>query len=114
MRISDWSSDVCSSDLLDSPMAINATDLLHAHSDDHRLTHDECASICKIATYTRDVESSKAITASVFPKVVISDSGMATRTEERRVGKEWGSTGSCRGPTAQQTKNNRNNQKNNI
>src|SRR3546814_13751022 len=78
MRISDWSSDVCSSDLLDSPMAINATDLLHAHSDDHRLTHDECASICKIATYTRDVESSKAITASVFPKVVISASGMAT------------------------------------
>src|SRR3546814_13167476 len=78
MRISDWSSDVCSSDLLDSPMAINATDLLHAHSDDHRLTHDECTSISKIATYTRDVESSKAITASVFPKVVISASGMAT------------------------------------
>ncbi|MGC4411100.1 MBL fold metallo-hydrolase (plasmid) [Rhizobium rosettiformans] len=63
---------------LDSPMAINATDLLHAHSDDHRLTHDECTSICKIATYTRDVEGSKAITASVWPKVVISASGMAT------------------------------------
>ncbi len=63
---------------LDSPMAINATDLLHAHSDDHRLTHDECTAICEIATYTRDVEGSKAITASVWPKVVISASGMAT------------------------------------
>ncbi len=63
---------------LDSPMAINATDLLHAHSDDHRLTHDECTAVCGIATYTRDVEASKAITASVWPKVVISASGMAT------------------------------------
>ncbi|MCZ4348003.1 MBL fold metallo-hydrolase RNA specificity domain-containing protein [Devosia neptuniae] len=63
---------------LDSPMAIAATDLLHAHSDDHRLTHDECTAICEIATYTRDVEGSKAITASSWPKVVISASGMAT------------------------------------
>jgi metallo-beta-lactamase family protein len=63
---------------LDSPMAIDATDLLHAHSDDHRLSHDECAAICKIATYTRDVEDSEAITASAWPKVVISASGMAT------------------------------------
>ena len=63
---------------LDSPMAINATELLHAHSGDHRLTHDECTAVCEIATYTRDVEGSKAITASVWPKVVISASGMAT------------------------------------
>ncbi|WP_166016198.1 MBL fold metallo-hydrolase RNA specificity domain-containing protein [Chelativorans multitrophicus] len=63
---------------LDSPMAIDAPDLLHAHSGDHRLTHDECAAICKIATYTRDVEGSKAITASPWPKIVISASGMAT------------------------------------
>jgi metallo-beta-lactamase family protein len=63
---------------LDSPMAIDATDLLHAHSDDHRLTRDECTAICGIATYTRDVEASKAITASPYPKVVISASGMAT------------------------------------
>ncbi len=63
---------------LDSPMAINATDLLHAHRADHRLSPEECASICSIATYTRDVESSKAITSSPYPKVVISASGMAT------------------------------------
>lgn len=46
--------------------------------DDHRLTYDECTTICGIATYTRDVEGSKAITASPWPKVVISASGMAT------------------------------------
>lgn len=63
---------------LDSPMAIDSTDLLHAHSADHRLTHDECGAICKIATYTRDVEGSKKITASPWPKVIISASGMAT------------------------------------
>ncbi len=63
---------------LDSPMAINATDLLHAHRHDHRLTHKQCEEICAIATYTRDVEASKAITASPYPKVVISASGMAT------------------------------------
>lgn len=63
---------------LDSPMAINATDLLHAHRNDHRLTADECAAVCNIATYTRDVESSQAITASRWPKVVISASGMAS------------------------------------
>jgi|SRR5690625_1277904 len=63
---------------LDSPMAINATELLHAHPDDHRLTHEECFEICNIATYTRDVEGSKEITASAWPKVVISASGMAT------------------------------------
>ncbi|MFN3727540.1 MAG: MBL fold metallo-hydrolase RNA specificity domain-containing protein [Allosphingosinicella sp.] len=63
---------------LDSPMAISATDLLHAHRDDHRLSPEECDAICGIATYTRDVEGSKAITANPYPKVVISASGMAT------------------------------------
>jgi len=63
---------------LDSPMAISATDLLHIHRDDHRLTPEDCDTICRIATYTRDVEGSKAITSSSYPKVVISASGMAT------------------------------------
>lgn len=63
---------------LDSPMAISATDLLHAHRDDHRLPPEDCDTVCGIATYTRDVEGSKAITASSYPKVVISASGMAT------------------------------------
>lgn len=63
---------------LDSPMAINATALLHAHRDDHRLSPEVCDATCAIATYTRDVEDSKAITANTMPKVIISASGMAT------------------------------------
>ena len=63
---------------LDSPMAINATDLLHANLDDHRLTPEECNATCSVATYVRDVEASKAITASPVPKVILSASGMAT------------------------------------
>lgn len=63
---------------LDSPMAISATDLLHAHRDDHRLSPEDCNAVCGIATYTRDVEASKEITVSSYPKVVISASGMAT------------------------------------
>jgi metallo-beta-lactamase family protein len=63
---------------LDSPMAISATDLLLAHRQDHRLSREVCDAVCAVATYTRDVEESKAISASPYPKVVISASGMAT------------------------------------
>jgi metallo-beta-lactamase family protein len=63
---------------LDSPMAIDASELLCSHLDDHRLPPDVCRAACGVATYTRDVEASKAITASPMPKVIISASGMLT------------------------------------
>ncbi len=63
---------------LDSPMAIDATQLLHRHPEDHRLTPDECRAACAEARYVRDVEDSKALTANPMPKVIISASGMAT------------------------------------
>ncbi|GFZ93846.1 MBL fold metallo-hydrolase RNA specificity domain-containing protein [Nesterenkonia alkaliphila] len=63
---------------LDSPMAINASDLLHAHPDDHRLDPQTCDAVGRIATYTRDPEDSKRISRSSAPKIVISASGMAT------------------------------------
>jgi metallo-beta-lactamase family protein len=63
---------------LDSPMAIDATEMLCAHLDDHRLTPDVCRQSCAIATYVRDVADSKAVTANPMPKVVIAASGMAT------------------------------------
>ncbi|MFK4057380.1 MBL fold metallo-hydrolase RNA specificity domain-containing protein [Brevundimonas sp. NPDC046655] len=63
---------------LDSPMAINATDLLHAHLEDHRMPAEVCDAICAVATYVRDVEASKEISASPMPKVILSASGMAT------------------------------------
>ena len=63
---------------LDSPMATSATELLHRHQPDHKLTYDECEAACNSVTYVRDVEESKALTANRYPKVIISASGMAT------------------------------------
>jgi metallo-beta-lactamase family protein len=63
---------------LDSPMAIDATELLCAHLDDHRLPPDACKRACTAAQYVRTVEASKALTADPMPKVIISASGMAT------------------------------------
>lgn len=63
---------------LDSPMAIDASELLCRHSEDHRLPPSLCHAACKVATYIREVEESKQVTASPMPKVIISASGMAT------------------------------------
>ena len=63
---------------LDSPMAINASELLGAHRDDHRLPAEVYEGMCAMATYTREAEQSRAISASREPKIVISASGMAT------------------------------------
>lgn len=63
---------------LDSPMAIDATEMLCSHLEDHRLPADACTKACKIATYVRTVEDSKALTANPVPKIIISASGMAT------------------------------------
>lgn len=63
---------------LDSPMAINATELLHSHIGEHRLTAEECKESCGIATYVRETEESKRLTNNPMPKIIISASGMAT------------------------------------
>jgi metallo-beta-lactamase family protein len=63
---------------LDSPMAINASELLGAYRNDHRLTPAVYEAMCSMATYTREAEQSMAISASTEPKIVISASGMAT------------------------------------
>ena len=63
---------------LDSPMAINATELLHRHKNEHRLSPQKCAAVCAVAHYARTVDESKAINTSPIPKVIISASGMAT------------------------------------
>lgn len=63
---------------VDSPMATNATDLMRAHMDDHRMQPMVCREACAIATYVPDTAGSKALSASPMPKVIISASGMAT------------------------------------
>jgi metallo-beta-lactamase family protein len=63
---------------LDSPMAIDASDVYCQHLEDHRLTARECRDACHVAQYVRDVEDSKALTANPMPKVIVSAAGMAT------------------------------------
>lgn len=63
---------------VDSPMATDATALLHQHRSDHRLAPEVCEEVCATATYVRDVDASKQLSANRMPKVIISASGMAT------------------------------------
>jgi metallo-beta-lactamase family protein len=63
---------------LDSPMAINASELLGEFADDHRLGPGVYEGMCAMASYTRDAEQSMKISANTDPKIVISASGMAT------------------------------------
>ena len=63
---------------LDSPMAIDATELLCKHLGEHRLSAEECKQSCGIATYVREAEESKKLNTNRMPKIIISASGMAT------------------------------------
>ncbi|MCZ7659821.1 MAG: MBL fold metallo-hydrolase [Xanthobacteraceae bacterium] len=63
---------------LDSPMAVDATEIFRSHPDDHRLTADACRRAFQVARYTHAVEESKALTADPMPKIIVSASGMAT------------------------------------
>ena len=61
---------------LDSPMAINATDLMCAHTDNHTLAEDDCRAVCLIPTYTTSTAQSKELSKNTDPKIIISASGM--------------------------------------
>jgi len=63
---------------LDSPMAVNATAIMHAHPEAHRLTPAQCVAICSTARIANTVEESKALDQRIGPMVIISASGMAT------------------------------------
>ena len=63
---------------LDSPMAINVSELFRKNEHDHRLSPAESQSVCAMATYVRDVEESKALNNNPVPKIIVSASGMAT------------------------------------
>jgi metallo-beta-lactamase family protein len=42
---------------LDSPMAIDASEMLCRHLDDHRLPAQDCRKACAVAEYVREVEA---------------------------------------------------------
>lgn len=63
---------------LNSPMAIDMTDIYHRHRAEHRLSLEECTGMCRVAKMVRTVEESRALVAQRKPAVIVSASGMAT------------------------------------
>jgi metallo-beta-lactamase family protein len=63
---------------LNSPMAIDMTEIYHRHRAEHRLTVEECSGLCKVATMTRTIQESRALNALHYPAIIVSASGMAT------------------------------------
>lgn len=63
---------------LDSPMAIDASEIFCDHLGEHRLTVEQCHAACRVATYVRRAEDSKALDVNAMPKIIVSASGMAT------------------------------------
>lgn len=63
---------------LNSPMAVNVTELFLANPDEHRLTPEQCAAVGDDVTYVRTADESKALTPLPGPMIVLSASGMLT------------------------------------
>lgn len=63
---------------LDSPMAIDASEIFCQFRESHRLSVEQARSICATATYVHHPEQSKELDKPGAPKVIISASGMAT------------------------------------
>jgi len=63
---------------LDSPMAIDATNIFRNHRSDHRLSIEGIKALDGDIRYVRTSEESKALTANPIAKVIVSASGMAT------------------------------------
>ncbi len=63
---------------LDSPMAINAADLMCKYQKWHRLSESLCRDVCSIARYVNEAEDSKRLDRDSMPKIILSASGMLT------------------------------------
>jgi metallo-beta-lactamase family protein len=64
---------------LDSPMAIDASEIFARYPDAHRMSRSETAAALGVARYVRTRDESKALDAgNRMPKVIVSASGMAT------------------------------------
>lgn len=63
---------------LNSPMAIDATQIFVRHSGEHRLSHAECEAMCRTARMVNTVEQSKALNENPQPMIILAASGMAS------------------------------------
>lgn len=63
---------------LDSPMAIEATELLLRFENEHLMSHTDCLNISSIAKYVLSAKQSILLAESKSQKIIISASGMLT------------------------------------
>lgn len=63
---------------LNSPMAIDATQIFKKHSGEHRLSHGECEAMGNTARMVNTVEQSKALNENRQPMIILAASGMAS------------------------------------
>jgi metallo-beta-lactamase family protein len=63
---------------LDSPMAIDATELYRRFAGEHRLSAQECSSMCRAVRLVHTAEQSKSLDRERGPMLILSASGMAT------------------------------------
>lgn len=63
---------------LDSPMAIDASQLFCQYSNEHKLSHQQAKIVCEVAKYIQTPEQSKVLDQLNKPMIIISASGMVT------------------------------------
>ncbi|MDD2832889.1 MAG: MBL fold metallo-hydrolase [Methylotenera sp.] len=63
---------------LNSPMAVDATEIFIRHQSEHRLTPEQCRALSRTAHMVNSVEESKALNESTGPMIILSASGMAS------------------------------------
>lgn len=61
---------------LNSPMAVDATDIYHRHHDEHHVTWEDCVAMFELAERVRSVDESKELNTRKGPMIIISASGM--------------------------------------
>lgn len=63
---------------LNSPMAVDATEIFNHHQGEHRLSVNECRALFNNAHMVNSVEQSKALNETKGPMIILSASGMAS------------------------------------
>lgn len=63
---------------LNSPMAVDATEIYHRHHEELRVSWDDCVGMFRIAQRVNSVEESKKLNTRHGPMIIVSASGMLT------------------------------------
>lgn len=61
---------------LNSPMAVDATDIYHRYHDEHHVSWEDCVAMFRLAKRVNTVEQSKELNTRQGPMIIISASGM--------------------------------------